>query len=118
MYLKDMVGKLAIRTAEAFNPEPFPPVHLDFSFPVFSPKPGSTRKYMDEPVKIINVKEDQEKLEDMAKEIKAAAEPLRRFLEKYYDPTVEVVVDTGVVTVKRGEYMTIFQKEEVPEENE
>ena len=38
--------------------------------------------------------------------------------EKYYDPTVEVVVDTGVVTVKRGEYMTIFQKEEVPEENE
>lgn len=108
---------------------------------------------MDEPVKIINVKEDQvvieehgerkllerryidnhwvdydkflhpekeeqEKLDDMAKEIKAAAEPLRRFLEKYYDPTVEVVVDTGVVTVKRGEYMTIFQKEEVPEENE
>lgn len=63
-------------------------------------------------------KEEQEKLEDMAKEIKAAAEPLRRFLEKYYDPTVEVVVDTGVVTVKRGEYMTIFQKEEVPEENE
>lgn len=153
MYLKDMVGKLAIRTAEAFNPEPFTPVHLDFSFPVFSPKPGSTRKYMDEPVKIINVKEDQvvieehgerkllerryidnhwvdydkflhpekeeqEKLEDMAKEIKEAAEPLRRFLEKYYDPTVEVVVDTGVVTVKRGEYMTIFQKEEVPEENE
>lgn len=153
MYLKDMVGKLAIRTAEAFNPEPFPPVHLDFDFPVFSPKPGSTRKYMDEPVKIINVKEDQvaieehgerkllerryidnhwidydkflhpekeeqEKLEDMAKEIKAAAEPLRRFLEKYYDPMVEVVVDTGVVTVKRGEYMTIFQKEEVPEENE
>lgn len=54
----------------------------------------------------------------MAKEIKAAAEPLRRFLEKYYDPTVEVVVDTGVVTVKRGEYMTIFQKEEAPEENE
>lgn len=54
----------------------------------------------------------------MAKEIKAAAEPLRRFLEKYYDPMVEVVVDTGVVTVKRGEYMTIFQKEEAPEENE
>lgn len=53
MYLKDMVGKLAIRTAEAFNPEPFPPVHLGFGFPVFSPKPGSTRKYMDEPVKII-----------------------------------------------------------------
>lgn len=64
------------------------------------------------------IKEEQEKLEDMAKEIKAAAEPLRRFLEKFYDPTVEVVVDTGVVTVKRGEYMTIFQKEEVPEENE
>ena len=68
MYLKDMVGKLAIRTAEAFNPEPFPPVHLDFSFPVFSPKPGSTRKYMDEPVKIINVKEDQVVIEDTEKE--------------------------------------------------
>ena len=67
---------------------------------------------------IKKIEEEQEKLEDMAKEIKAAAEPLRRFLEKYYDPTVEVVVDTGVVTVKRGEYMTIFQKEEVPEENE
>lgn len=64
MYLKDMVGKLAIRTAEAFNPEPFPPVHLDFGFPVFSPKPGSTRKYMDEPVKIINVKEDQVVIEE------------------------------------------------------
>lgn len=64
MYLKDMVGKLAIRTAEAFNPEPFPQVHLDFGFPVFSPKPGSTRKYMDEPVKIINVKEDQVVIEE------------------------------------------------------
>lgn len=59
MYLKDFVGKLEIRTAEAFDPEPFPQVHLNFGFPTYSLKPGSARKYMDEPVKIINVKEDQ-----------------------------------------------------------
>lgn len=153
MYLKDMVGKLAIRTAEAFDPEPFPPVRLNFGFPTFSTKPGSTRKYMDEPIKIINVKEDQvvieyhgernllerkyidnhwvdydkflhpekeeqEKLEDMLKEIKAAAEPLRRFLEKYYDPMVKVTVETDRVVVEREELQTILQKEEVPEENE
>ena len=153
MRLKNLVGKMAIRTAEPFSTEP--PSGIVASFGLFG-KPTVFRfnqKYMDEPVKIVNVKEDQvviedngerkllerkfidehwtdydkflhpekeeqEKLEDMAKEIKAAAEPLRRFLEKYYDPMVEVVVDTGVVTVKRGEYMTIFQKEEVPEENE
>lgn len=64
MNLRDLVGKTAIRTAEAFNPEPFPPVHFVFGFPVLSPKPGSTRKYMDEPVKIINVKEDQVVIEE------------------------------------------------------
>lgn len=152
MYLKDLVGKMAIRTAEPFSVVP-PSGVVGFGLHGEPMVFRFNQKYMDEPVKIVNVKEDQvviedngerkllerkfidehwadyekllhpekeeqEKLEDMAKEIKAAAEPLRRFLEKYYDPMVEVVVDTGVVTVKRGEYMTIFQKEEVPEENE
>ena len=63
-------------------------------------------------------KEEQEKLEEMSKEIKAAAEPLRRFLEKYYDPMVKVVVETERVVVERGEFQTIFQEEEGTEENE
>lgn len=75
MNLRDLVGKTAIRTAEAFNPEPFPPVHFVFDFPVLSPKPGSTRKYMDEPVKIINVKEDQVVIEEHGE---------RKLLERRY----------------------------------
>lgn len=107
---------------------------------------------MDEPVKIVNVKEDQvvvecngkrellerrfidthwtdyekllhpekeeqEKTEAMAKEIKAAVEPLRRFLEKYYDPMVKVTVETDRVVVERGEFQTLFQEGE-PDETE
>ena len=75
MNLRNLVGKTAIRTAEAFNPEPFPPVHFVFNFPVPSPKPGSTRKYMDEPVKIINVKEDQVVIEEHGE---------RKLLERRY----------------------------------
>lgn len=75
MNLRNLVGKTAIRTAEAFNPEPFPPVHFVFGFPVNSPKPGSTRKYMDEPVKIINVKEDQVVIEEHGE---------RKLLERRY----------------------------------
>ena len=75
MNLRYLVGKTAIRTAEAFNPEPFPPVHFVFDFPVLSPKPGSTRKYMDEPVKIINVKEDQVAIEEHGE---------RKLLERRY----------------------------------
>lgn len=53
----------------------------------------------------------------MAKEIKAAVEPLRRFLEKYYDPMVKVTVETDRVVVERGEFQTLFQEGE-PDETE
>lgn len=62
-------------------------------------------------------KEEQEKTEAMAKEIKAAVEPLRRFLEKYYDPMVKVTVETDRVVVERGEFQTLFQEGE-PDETE
>lgn len=152
MRLKDLVGKMAIRTAEPFSFEP--PSGIVASFSLFG-KPTVFRfnqKYMDEPVKIVNVKEDQvviedngerkllerkfidehwtdydkflhpekegqEKLENMVKEIKAAAEPLRRFLEKYYDPMVKVTVEADRVVVERGEFQTLFQEGE-PDETE
>lgn len=152
MRLKDLVGKMAIRTAEPFSTEP--PSGIVTGFGLFG-KPTVFRfnqKYMDEPVKIVNVKEDQvviedngerkllerkfidehwtdydkflhpekeeqEKLENMVKEIKAAAEPLRRFLEKYYDPMVKVTVEADRVIVERGEFQTLFQEGE-PDETE
>lgn len=152
MRLKDLVGKMAIRTAEPFSTEPT--LGIVTSFNLFG-KPTVFRfnqKYMDEPVKIVNVKEDQvviedngerkllerkfidkhwtdydkflypekeeqEKLENMVKEIKAAAEPLRRFLEKYYDPMVKVTVEADRVVVERGEFQTLFQEGE-PDETE
>ena len=54
-------------------------------------------------------------MENMVKEIKAAAEPLRRFLEKYYDPMVKVIVETDRVVVEKGEFQTLFQKGELDE---
>ena len=51
----------------------------------------------------------------MVKEIKAAAEPLRRFLEKYYDPMVKVTVETDRVVVERGEFQALFQGVELNE---
>lgn len=151
MYLKDLVGKMAIRTAKPKEILPWG-LHQAFSIDVL-PIRTTFCEYMDYPVKIINVKEDQvviedhgerkllerkfvdehwtdyekflhpekeeqEKQEDMVKEIKAAAEPLRRFLEKYYDPMVKVTVETDRVVVERGELQTIFQEEEKTEENE
>ena len=56
--------------------------------------------------------EREQELKDMAKELKAAAEPLRRFLEKYYDPMVKVTVDEERVVVERGELQTIFRDDE------
>ena len=44
---------------------------------------------------------EQEKLEEMSKEINAVAEPLRRFLKKFYDPMVKVIVETDRVVVER-----------------
>lgn len=152
MRLKDLVGKMAIRTAEPFSTEPT--LGIMASFNLFG-KPTVFRfnqKYMDEPVKIVNVKEDQvviedngerkllerkfidehwtdydkflhpekeeqEKLENMVKEIKAEAEPLRRFLEKYYDPMAKVTVEADRVVVERGEFQTLFQEGE-PDETE
>mgnify|MGYP000007030950 FL=1 len=152
MRLKNLVGKMAIRTAEPFNLKPTTGVVTGFDLwfkpTVFS----SDKRYMDAPVKIVNVKEDQvviedngerrllerkfidehwtdyekllhpekeeqEKLENMVKEIKAAAEPLRRFLEKYYDPMVKVTVEADRVIVERGEFQTLFQEGE-PDETE
>lgn len=63
-------------------------------------------------------REEQEKLENMSKEIKAATEPLRRFLANYYDPMVKVVVENDRVVVERGEFQAIFWEEEEIEENE
>lgn len=55
MRLKDLVGKMAIRTAEPFSTEP--PSGIVTGFGLFG-KPTVFRfnqKYMDEPVKIVNV---------------------------------------------------------------
>lgn len=152
MRLKDLVGKMAIRTAEPFSFQPSTGIVSGFGF-FGEPKIFRyAQKYMDEPVKIVNVKEDQvviedngerkllerkfidehwtdydkflhpekeeqEELENMVKEIKAAAEPLRRFLEKYYDPMVKVTVEADRVVVERGEFQTLFQEGE-PDETE
>lgn len=149
MRLKNLVGKMAIRTAEPFNLEP-PTGVVGFDL-CFKPMVFSfNKKYMDAPVKIVNVKEDQvviedngerkllerkfidehwadyekllhpekeeqEKTEAMVKEIKAAAEPLRRFLEKYYDPMVKVTVETERIVVERGEFQALFQGVELNE---
>ena len=148
MKLKDLVGKMAIRTAETIGgTNTCPPFGFDFTQPLFPFEAGSPREYMDKPVKIINVKEnqvvvedkgvrkllerkyidghwaeyekllhpekeEQEKTEEMAKELRAAAEPLRKFLKKYYDPAVKVVVETERIVVERGEFQTTFQEEE------
>ena len=151
MRLKDLVGKMAIRTAEPFSIVPSSGV-VGFGLHGEPMVFRFNQKYMDEPVKIVNVKEDQvvvecngkrellerrfidthwtdyekllhpekeeqEKLECMVKEIKAAAEPLRRFLEKYYDPMVKVTVETDRVAVERGEFQTLFREGE-PDETE
>lgn len=151
MKLKDLVGKMAIRTQKARGFAPWETdraIRLDFMVPV--PIFDDRERYMDEPVKIVAVeesqvvierdgkrellerkyvdehwtdydkflhpeKEEQKKLEDMVKEIKAAAEPLRRFLEKYYDPMVKVTVETDRVVVERGELQTLFQEGELDE---
>lgn len=153
MRLKNLVGKMAIRTAEAIGEtNTCVPFSFGFTQPLFPFEAGSPRKYMDKPVKIINVtedqvvveddgvrkllerkyidghwvdyekllhpeKEEQEKTEAMVKEIKAAAEPLRGFLEKYYDPMVKVTVEADRVVVERGEFQTLFQEGE-PDETE
>lgn len=64
MRLKDLVGKMAIRTAEPFSFEPSTGIVSGFGF-FGEPKIFRyAQKYMDEPVKIVNVKEDQVVIED------------------------------------------------------
>lgn len=156
MYLKDLVGKTAIRTMEPGNPfDSIWGINNKLRGRIWSPTLGDRgeREYMDEPSKIVNVKgdqvvieykgqrkllepkyidgnwieyekllhpeeEEQEKNEKIAKEVKAAAEPLRRFLAEYYDSTVSVTVTTDRVEVKRGEFQTSFFEAGGEEEDE
>lgn len=146
MFLKDLVGKMAIRTMEPVNPfDPLCVINDGLRGKIWSPTFGGRglREYMDEPSKIVNVEDDQvvveykgerkllepkyidgnwieyekllypekeerERNEEIAKEVKAAAEPLRRFLDEYYDSAVSVTVTTDGVEVKRGEFQTSF----------
>lgn len=60
MRLKNLVGKMAIRTAETIG-ETNTCVPFSFGFiqPLFPFEDGSPRKYMDKPVKIVAVEESQ-----------------------------------------------------------
>lgn len=58
MRLKDLVGKMAIRTAEPFSIVPSSGV-VGFGLHGEPMVFRFNQKYMDEPVKIVNVKEDQ-----------------------------------------------------------
>nr|DAG03537.1 MAG TPA: hypothetical protein [Siphoviridae sp. ctVOP12] len=78
MYLKELVGKLAIRTSEPLESTPYPEFEkliqsfgIDVGFRFGSEK----AKYMDEPVKIVNVKEQQVAIEYHGK---------RQLLERRY----------------------------------
>lgn len=76
MNLRDLVGKMAIRTAEAIGgTNTCVPFSFDFTQPLFPFEAGSPRKYMDKPVKIINVTEDQVVVED---------DGVRKLLERKY----------------------------------
>lgn len=160
MRLKNLVGKLAIRTA---RPDVTVDLH-DLMNPLrigalcigsepWEKAKGYDEQYMDVPVKIVSVKEEQvvventkdgrrkllerkymddhwtdyeallhpeeereQELKDMAKELKAAAEPLRRFLGKYYDPMVKVTVEAERIAVERGELQAFFREDEEGEE--
>lgn len=64
MRLKDLVGKMAIRTAEPFSFEPSTGIISGFGL-FGEPKVfRCAQKYMDVPVKIISVKENQVAIED------------------------------------------------------
>lgn len=60
MRLKNLVGKMAIRTAETIGEtNTCVPFSFGFTQPLFPFEAGSTRKYMDKPVKIVAVEESQ-----------------------------------------------------------
>lgn len=75
MNLRDLVGRMAIRTAEPFSFQPSTGIVSGFGF-FGEPKIFRyAQKYMDEPVKIVNVKEDQVVIEEDGK---------RKLLERRY----------------------------------
>lgn len=76
MRLKNLVGKMAIRTAETIG-ETNTCVPFSFGFiqPLFPFEAGSPRKYMDKPVKIVAVEESQVVIEGDGK---------RELLERKY----------------------------------
>ena len=62
MFLKDLVGKMAIRTMEPVNPfDPLCVINDGLRGKIWSPTFGGRglREYMDEPSKIVNVEDDQ-----------------------------------------------------------
>lgn len=60
MRLKNLVGKMAIRTAETIGEtNTCVPFSFGFTQPLFPFEAGSPRKYMDKPVKIVAVEESQ-----------------------------------------------------------
>lgn len=69
MKLKDLVGKMAIRTQKARGFAPWETdraIRLDFMVPV--PIFDDRERYMDEPVKIVAVEESRLLLKEMARE--------------------------------------------------
>lgn len=131
MELKDLVGKMAIRTQKASRA-----IRLDFMVPV--PIFDDRERYMDEPVKIVAVEESQvvierdgkrellerkyvdehwtdyerllhpeeeekEKAEKLMKEFEVAAEPIKRFLAEHYDPMCTAVISMDNIQIFRGE---------------
>lgn len=145
MKLKDLVGKMAIRTKAVRTTEKrilgdsMDLLSYGFNVSPYNPADEDIR-YMNIPIKVIAVEEELVAIEDhgvnkllerkyideywtdynklmypeeeisvksnsMIKEIKEAAAPLRKLLEKYYDPMVKVVVDT-----ERVELQTLFSE--------
>lgn len=80
MRLKDLVGKMAIRTAEPFSFEPSTGIISGFGL-FGEPKVFRyAQKYMDVPVKIISVKENQVAIEDQG--VRKLLE--RKFIDEHW----------------------------------
>ena len=126
MNLRDLVGRMAIRTDKVREVMPWEmerAFRLDFMVPV----PIFDReKYMDEPVRILAVEgtqvvididerwtdyerllhpeeEEKEKAEKLMKEFEVAAEPIKHFLAEHYDPMCTAVISTDNIQIFRGE---------------
>lgn len=110
MNLRDLVGRMAIRTDKVREVMPWEmerAFRLDFMVPV----PIFDReKYMDEPVRILAVEgtqvvieEEKEKAEKLMKEFEVAAEPIKHFLAEHYDPMCTAVISMDNIQIFRGE---------------